>query len=299
VARLNLRLPENVPGPLFVDQTCIDCDTCRQMAPEIYGETRGLSYVMRQPESAEEKRRALQALVACPTASIGGGKGAEVRQALATFPERIDGPVHDCGLRAESSFGATSYLVLRPGGNVLIDSPRAAGPLLDRIDALGGVRLMFLTHRDDVADHARLRERFGCDRVLHRADVSRDTREVEVKLEGDDPVELGPGLLAIPVPGHTRGSSALLVDDEYLFTGDHLWAADGGSLEMGRGVCWYSWDEQVRSLEKLLAFRFRWVLPGHGRRIDAGSAEEMRGKVRRLLREVRGESPQVAPRKYQ
>src|SRR5205085_8885520 len=33
-------LKENAPGPLYVDETCIDCDTCRQMAPEIYGETR-------------------------------------------------------------------------------------------------------------------------------------------------------------------------------------------------------------------------------------------------------------------
>ena len=287
MARLNLRLPENAPGPLFVDETCIDCDTCRQMAPEIYGETRGLSYVMRQPESADEKRRAFQALVACPTASIGGAKGADVRAALATFPERIDGPVHDCGLRAESSFGATSYLVLRSGGNVLIDSPRAASPLLDRIESMGGARLLFLTHRDDVADHVRLRARLGCDRVLHRADVSRDTRDVEVKLEGDQPVELAPGLLAIPVPGHTRGSCALLVDGEYLFTGDHLWAAEDGSLEMGRGVCWYSWDEQVRSLEKLLEHPFRWVLPGHGRRLQAPSASEMHAKIRRLLGRLR------------
>ena len=287
MARLNFRLPENAPGPLYVDDTCIDCDTCRQMAPEIYGEARGLSYVMRQPESADENRRALQALVACPTASIGGAKGREVQEALAIFPQRIDGPVHDCGLRAESSYGATSYLVLRPDGNVLVDSPRAARPLLDRIESMGGVRLNFLTHRDDVADHARVHARFGCDRVLHRADVSRDTREVEIQLAGNDPVELGPGLLAIPVPGHTAGSCALLLDGEYLFTGDHLWADDDGALAMGRGVCWYSWDEQVRSLEKLIAHRFRWVLPGHGRRLHAASADEMRSRVEALLRRLR------------
>src|SRR5207245_10246708 len=130
-------------GAPCADATGVGCDACRQMAPEIYGESRGLSYVMRQPESRDEKLRALQALVACPTASIGGAKGAEVRDALATFPQRIDGPVHDCGLRAESSFGATSYLVLRPAGHVVVDSPRAAKPLLDRIEALGGARLNF------------------------------------------------------------------------------------------------------------------------------------------------------------
>src|SRR5207253_9486851 len=179
------------------------------------------------------------------------------------------------------------YVVLRPAGNVLVDSPRAAGRLLDRVEAACGVRLLFLTHGDDVTDHARLDARFGCDRVHHRDDVSRSTREVELQLQGGDPVELGPGLLAIPVPGHTRGSCALLVDGEYLFTGDHLWAAEDGSLEMGRSVCWYSWDEQVRSLEKLLAHSFRWVLPGHGRRAQVGSPDEMRGRIRRLLRELR------------
>jgi glyoxylase-like metal-dependent hydrolase (beta-lactamase superfamily II) len=57
---------------------------------------------------------------------------------------------------------------------------------------------------------------------------------------------------------------------------------------MGRSVCWYSWDEQVRSLEKLLAHRFTWVLPGHGRRVRAGSVEEMHAKVHRLLGKLKG-----------
>ncbi|MFL5376105.1 MAG: hypothetical protein ACJ78T_19050, partial [Myxococcales bacterium] len=127
---------------------------------------------------------------------------------------------------------------------------------------------------------------------------------------GTDPVELAPGLLVIPVPGHTPGSAALLVDDTYLFTGDHLWAEGrsgvplrraeaegrsiggdrsigGGSLGMSRSVCWYSWDEQISSLEKLLDFRFRFVLPGHGRRAVARDDREMREWIRKLLREVR------------
>src|SRR2546423_10679050 len=137
------------------------------MAHEIYGETRGLSYVMRQPETPLEKLRALQALVACPTASIGGAKGPQVERALATFPQRIAGPVYDCGLRSESSYGATSYLVVRPQGNVLVDSPRAANPLLRRIEPLGGVRLNFLTHRHDRPHHVKPHARFGCDPILH------------------------------------------------------------------------------------------------------------------------------------
>jgi len=32
-------------------------------------------------------------------------------------------------------------------------------------------RGMFLTHQDDVADHRKFRERFGCERILHEADA--------------------------------------------------------------------------------------------------------------------------------
>jgi glyoxylase-like metal-dependent hydrolase (beta-lactamase superfamily II)/ferredoxin len=280
MARLNLRLAENAPGELFVDSTCIDCDTCRQLAPAIFAEGRGTSYVRRQPAGEAERLRALMALVACPTASIGAPwKAAEAARA---FPERIDGPVHYCGYASEQSFGASSYLIERPAGNVLVDSPRAAGPLLSRLAALGGVRFMFLTHRDDVADHAAFRERFGCERVLHEADVSASTRGVELQRGGAEPWPLGPGLTVIPVPGHTRGSSALLVEERYLFTGDHLWADDDGALAMSRGVCWYSWEEQRRSLRKLLDFRFEWVLPGHGRRLHLPAAR-MRRAVERLV----------------
>jgi glyoxylase-like metal-dependent hydrolase (beta-lactamase superfamily II)/ferredoxin len=286
VARPSLRLPENAPGAFYVDETCIDCDACRQLAPAVFGRSaRGLSYVMSQPD-AGDRGSAIVALAACPTASIGGAKGAEVRQAIASLPLHVDGPVYDLALRAESSFGATSYLVRREGGNAIVDSPRAARPLLERIAAMGGARWNFLTHRDDVADHAVLHERFDCERVLHKADVSRATREVERQLDGDAPVELDRGMLAIPVPGHTRGSCALLVDETYLFTGDHLWAEDDGSLGMSRSVCWWSWEAQVASLRKVLDYPFRWVLPGHGRPLRTASNESMRAAVRELVRRV-------------
>ena len=29
---------ENVPGDFFVDETCIDCDACRQLAPEVFAD---------------------------------------------------------------------------------------------------------------------------------------------------------------------------------------------------------------------------------------------------------------------
>lgn len=92
----------------------------------------------------------------------------------------------------------------------------------------------------------------------------------------------------VPVPGHTKGSAALLYADTFLFTGDHLMASeDGTRLVASRGVCWYSWPEQVRSLERLLDLRFEWVLPGHGGRYRGRSSAEARAELERLLARLR------------
>src|SRR6266545_5011786 len=159
MALLARKRPENAPGDFFVDDSCIACDTCRRFAPGTFGGGEDdLSFVERQPGSQAEERGALLALVACPVAAIGTApKHPGAAAAARAFPVEHDaeGGVYACGYAAESSFGAASWLVVRPGGNVLVDSPRFARPLAERIRALGGARWLFLTHRDDVADHAR------------------------------------------------------------------------------------------------------------------------------------------------
>jgi glyoxylase-like metal-dependent hydrolase (beta-lactamase superfamily II) len=226
------------------------------------------------------------AIVSCPTSSIGSVSKVGLVDAMAALPDLIDGGVYYCGYAAESSFGAASYFVQRDEGNLLIDSPRAGRPLMDRLEALGGVARMVLSHRDDVADHAKFARRFGCERILHVADLDARTRDVETRLEGDDPVELAPDLLAIPVPGHTRGSVALLYRERFLFTGDHVWGgSDGHSLDASPAVCWYSWREQTRSMDRLLSFDFEWVLPGHGPRFHA-SSPRMREEVKKLVQRM-------------
>ena len=284
MARLAHRLDENAPGAFFVDDTCIDCGACREIAPGTFGRSHrcGQSFVTAQPEGAGAELRALMAQVACPTASIGTSPKRPLGPALTAFPELLEDDVFYCGWHSEASYGASSYLIVRPGGNVLIDSPRAARPLLERIEALGGVRTMVLSHRDDVADHAELARRFGCERVMHAADVGR--LPIERRITGTDPVALDDELTVIPVPGHTRGSIALLYRERFLFTGDHLWwDEDDHRLDMGQGVCWYSWSEQLRSLERLRGLRFQWVLPGHGQRFRADSPQAMRAALEETI----------------
>ena len=262
------RLAENVAGDFFVDASCIDCDACRQIAPATFRDHGDQSSVYRQPETDDEELRALMALVSCPTASIGTTRAHDARRGVAAFPAPVADNVYFCGFTSESSFGAWSYLIVRPeteSGNVLVDSPRFSGPLVKAIGALGGVRTMFLTHRDDVADHARFAEKFGCRRVMHRDDGAHRLGVEEV-IEGAGAVRLDDDLVIIPTPGHTRGHAVLLYKNKFLFTGDHLaWSPARQTLTAFRSACWYSWAEQTNSMAKLLNYDFEWVLPGHGR----------------------------------
>src|SRR5262252_8112104 len=109
MARLAERLAENAAGDFFVDSSCIDCETCREIAPAVFArdDGAGQSVVRAQPANAHDERRALMALVACPTASIGAARGHDARGAAGAFPEEIADGVCYCGYAAESSFGAS------------------------------------------------------------------------------------------------------------------------------------------------------------------------------------------------
>jgi len=273
VASLAQRLPDNVPGDFFVDDTCIDCDACRIFAPSVFSDKGDKSSVYHQPQNDAELLAAQKALISCPTASIGSVSKHDMRPALKALPERVDDDVYRCGYASESSFGAISYLIRRPSSNILIDSPRFSGPLAKNIAAMGGASRMLLTHQDDVADHAKFAERFGCERVLHRDDVHARTAMIERQPAGHDPIALGDDLLMIPTPGHTKGHAVFLYRNRYLFTGDHLaWSETRGHLYAFRSACWYSWPEQIKSMERLLDYRFEWVLPGHGRPVHLDAA---------------------------
>ena len=281
---------QNVAGDFFVDTTCIDCDLCRQIAPDTFSDIGDQSIVYHQPETAAEEFDALKALVTCPTASIGTLSNRSAKAAVGAYPELVEDSVYFCGFAAESSYGASSYLIVRPEGNVLIDSPRFATPVVKRIEQMGGVSLMFLTHRDDVADHDKWAAHFNAERILHRDDVTRPTASVERVLTGPEAVRLDADLLAIPTPGHTRGHAVLLYRNRYLFTGDHLWWSQANdSLHASSNVCWYSWTEQTRSMERLLDYEFEWVLPGHGRRVHLSSSL-MREQVEQCIARMRHRS---------
>ena len=282
MANLKKKLPANIDGNFFVDSTCINCDACRQLAPETFQEHEDFSSVFHQPAGELELHRAYQAMIACPVGSIGVIQSDRYRwqQAMAGFPLRLDESLYYAGFNSDKSFGGNSYYLQHAEGNWLIDSPRYLKHLVDAFERMGGLRYIFLTHEDDVADASRYAKRFGATRIIHRADLAA-LPEAEWIIDGRRPVSVSKQFQIIPVPGHTPGSMALLYDDRYLFTGDHLWwDRDRHRLDIPQVYVWNQHDLE-QSTQRLLNVQFEWVLPGHGDRINL-PANEMRVQLERL-----------------
>jgi len=276
MADKNKAVPENVAGDFFVDSTCINCDTCRQLAPEAFKDAGPHSYVFQQPRNDMESRQATRALLCCPTGSIGTrGKNA-AREVMQDFPLRLADDVYYCGFNSEDSYGANSFLIVHKDGNWLIDSPKFLPHLTKRIEELGGLKYVFLTHRDDVADAGKFAQRFAAMRIIHKDDASAEP-DAEIVIEGKEECKVGDDFVIIPVPGHTLGHCCLLYKKTYLFTGDHLYFdSDDERLGAFRRHCWYSWTEQIHSMERLLHYDFEWVLAGHGNRVHLPQSEMKR-----------------------
>ncbi len=73
MATLENKYPDNIIGKFYVDDQCIDCDLCRETAPENFtrNEDGGYSYVFHQPKSPEQEALCKEAMEGCPVEAIG------------------------------------------------------------------------------------------------------------------------------------------------------------------------------------------------------------------------------------
>lgn len=67
------RVPDNIAGKFYVDTQCIDCNLCRDTAPNNYkqNEEKGYSFVYKQPSTPEEEQQCQEAMEGCPVEAIG------------------------------------------------------------------------------------------------------------------------------------------------------------------------------------------------------------------------------------
>ena len=63
---------KNAAGKFYVDDQCIDCDLCRETAPDFFGNSNeGYSFVTKQPSNEAETALCNDAMEACPVQAIG------------------------------------------------------------------------------------------------------------------------------------------------------------------------------------------------------------------------------------
>lgn len=73
MANKNDKCEKNVPGRFYVDKSCIDCDLCRDIAPDFFARDNDTarSKIIKQPISEEEVDECIEAMDSCPVGAIG------------------------------------------------------------------------------------------------------------------------------------------------------------------------------------------------------------------------------------
>ena len=73
MSNLDRRVSENVRGRYYVDSQCVDCEVCRDLAPNNFTREQGRKYlfVSKQPENGEEESLCREAMAVCPVGAIG------------------------------------------------------------------------------------------------------------------------------------------------------------------------------------------------------------------------------------
>jgi glyoxylase-like metal-dependent hydrolase (beta-lactamase superfamily II) len=274
-----------------IDRRCTNCDSARQLAPELVAEVDGRSAVIRQPRTDAEEKALNAAAFACHTRSIRHGSRAP-HSSRDPFPLRLAEHVHLCGHNSPHTAGANSYLLRRPAGNLMmVDTPRWSNALAAKYAALGPITDVLLTHRDHAAHGRQYADRFGARLWIHEADLAA-APDADCVLRGTEPIEIADGVSAHPLPGHTKGSVLYLADQLYCFSGDSLyWSRTTGDIAVAESVTWYSITELAASLARTASrVRFEWLLPGHGGRKQLPADE-----FARRLHDVAARTARLSP----
>ncbi|MGC9504396.1 MBL fold metallo-hydrolase [Baaleninema sp.] len=164
------------------------------------------------------------------------------------------------------TLGGTAYFIVENDGNILIDAPPWNEETQAFLRDCGGVRSIFLTHRDSIGKAQQIQKDTGCAIVVHEREAYL-LPEAEVTTFSEE-LEITSDLLGIWTPGHTPGSSCVYLSRHggVLFSGRHLLPNPAGQPRPLRTAKTFHWPRQLRSVAKLRD-RFSpetlsWICPG-------------------------------------
>jgi len=202
---------------------------------------------------------------------------------------------------------ATAHLIESNTGLVLVDAglPHCERSMMRRMRSLrrDDLRLIFITHAhlDHYGSAAASRLLTGAPIAIHRADGDAMARgetplgsargrgrltwaflrlfglhprteptPSDLLLEdGDNLRAYGLDAVVLHTPGHTPGSSCLIVEGRLAFAGDLLSTSGRPHVQ---GSFADDWSLIPESLDRLQALKPEWVYAGHGRRLLSGEA---------------------------
>ncbi|TVR12078.1 MAG: MBL fold metallo-hydrolase [Phormidium sp. GEM2.Bin31] len=149
------------------------------------------------------------------------------------------------------TLGGTAYLIVEKDGNVLIDTPPSTPETQDFLERQGGVRSLFITHRDSIGKATQFQQGSGCQLIIQEQEAYL-LPEAEVTSFQQE-IQISPQIQGIWTPGHTPGSACLYYAQQggILFTGRHLLPNPKGQVGPLRTAKTFHWRRQLRSVAHL------------------------------------------------
>jgi glyoxylase-like metal-dependent hydrolase (beta-lactamase superfamily II) len=188
--------------------------------------------------------------------------------------------------RSPLTFGGKGFLVVGPKYNVLVDTPACTPRVIQAVRACGGLRYIFLSHRDEIGELQALRRALGGAVIAHRSEAHLVRGGADLVFDKDFEVE--PGMWVVHTPGHSPGSACLLMHRgrlKMLFTGDHVLRRRAGVPAPLKFPWTWDWEAQVASARRLLDLEFDYLIPSHDDRLPHGWFDDARARLGKALRD--------------
>lgn len=276
-----------------IHQRCTGCDVARQVAPGLVGVgERGRSMMLRQPTTEAEVQTMNAAAFACHVRAIQPSKG-NLDPTADPYPLPLAGDkVYLCGHNSPATASANSFLLRRPTGMMMIDTPAFNSAVAARYGTLGTITDVLLTHRDHAAHGQQYADYFGARLWIHEGDLDASPGADQV-MRGAEPIAVADGVTAHPLRGHTEGNVIYIADDLYCFSGDSFyWSRTSDDIEVFETVTWLSIRELAASLQRTVPrLEFEWLLAGHG-----GRKRLPKQEMARRMHDLAERTSQLAPR---
>jgi glyoxylase-like metal-dependent hydrolase (beta-lactamase superfamily II)/rhodanese-related sulfurtransferase len=191
--------------------------------------------------------------------------------------------------------GCLSYMICANGEAIVVDPSRHFEQYIEESKQRGlTIKHVVDTHlhADHISGASELAHATGAVYHLHRTDAALGKLDVEGELGRIAVGGLAVDVLQEHTPGHTPGSTSLVVADKYLLTGDTLFVNSVGRPDLGGHVEEWSHDLYGSLVNKIRLLRDGLlVLPAH-----YASQAEVRpdGVVAGLLGDIRRNNPALA-----